>query len=72
MKEIKCNEDWGYVLESAKLVGMEITENTPIDIAFIARVICKYREPTMRAFEKAYEDGKKDGYNEALRQFGKE
>ena len=66
------NENVNYIIECAEFVGITIDENTPIDFAIIARIIRKYREPTMRAFEKAYEDGKKDGYNEALHQFEKE
>ena len=46
------NEDWGYVLESAELVGIEITENTPIDMAFVAKLV-------KRVYDKGYKDGQK-------------
>jgi len=44
--------DLGYIIESAKIVGMEITESTPIDMAFVAKLV-------KRVYDKGYKDGQK-------------
>jgi len=46
------NENVNYIIESAELVGIEITENTPIDMAFVAELV-------KRVYDKGYSDGMK-------------
>ena len=45
------NGSLDYIIECAKLVGME-TENTPIDMAFVAELV-------KRVYDKGYKDGQK-------------
>lgn len=46
------NESLDYIIKCAKLVGMEITESTPIDMAFVAKLV-------KRVYDKGYKDGQK-------------
>lgn len=46
------NENVNYIIESAELVGIEITEKTPIDMAFVAELV-------KRVYDKGYKDGQK-------------
>ena len=45
------NKSLDYIIECAKLVDME-TENTPIDMTFVAELI-------KRVYDKGYKDGQK-------------
>lgn len=45
------NGSLGYIVECAKLVGMDI-ENTPIDMTFVAELV-------KRVYDKGYKDGQK-------------
>lgn len=45
------NESLDYIIECAKLVDME-TENTPIDMTFVAELV-------KRVYDKGYKDGQK-------------
>ena len=52
--------DLGCIIESAKIVGMEITESTPIDMAFVAKLV-------KRVYDKGFFDGMKaQAYHEEL------
>lgn len=45
------NGSLGYIIKYAKLVDME-TENTPIDMTFVAELV-------KRVYDKGYKDGQK-------------
>lgn len=45
------NGSLGYIIKCAKLVDME-TENTPIDMTFVAKLV-------KRVYDKGYKDGQK-------------
>jgi hypothetical protein len=45
------NESLDYIIKCSKLVDME-TESTPIDMAFVAKLV-------KRVYDKGYKDGQK-------------
>ena len=45
-KSERFGDDMNYILECAELVGVEITEKTPINCTLIAEIMRRLREST--------------------------